>query len=137
MTPAEFNLMKVLWRLERGTVAEVRAEHNRAYDSDLAYTTVMTLLGRLASKGALVVDRARQPYVYRPAFRRESVLRDRLREFVETVFDGQSSALVLHLVANDSLTIEELRAIEKKIERAAAAEAAEVRRGDKDKERGR
>jgi BlaI family penicillinase repressor len=118
MTPAEFNVMKVLWRLERATVAEVRADHNTANDTELAYTTVMTLLGRLAAKGALIVDKSRQPFVYRPAFRRESVLRDRLREFVATVFDGQSSALVAHLVDDDSLSLDELRAIERKVERA-------------------
>ena len=106
MTPAEFNVMKVLWRLDRATVAEVRAEHNTAYDTDLAYTTVMTLLGRLAGKGAVLVDKARQPFVYRAAFRRESVLRDRLRAFVATVFDGQSSAVVAHLVDDESVSLD-------------------------------
>jgi predicted transcriptional regulator len=115
MTPAEFNLMKVLWRLKRGTVADVRAEHNRAYGADLAYTTVMTLMNRLAAKGAVQVDRARQPFVYKPAFKRESVLRERLRAFVDHVFDGQADSLVLSLVEDESLSIEELRTIEKRI----------------------
>jgi len=115
MTPAEFNLMKALWRLKRGTVADVRAEQSRADGSELAYTTVMTLLNRLAAKGAVLVDRTRQPFVYRPAFRRESVLRDRLRAFVDTVFDGQAGSLVVHLVEDESLSIDELRRIEKRI----------------------
>ena len=116
MTPAEFKLMKSLWALKKGTVAEVRAEHNRMYNSDLAYTTVMTLLGRLATKQAVKVDKSRQPYLYRPAFRRESVLRDRLRRFVETVFDGQADSLVLHLVEDETLSLDELRDIERKLE---------------------
>ncbi|MCG8420931.1 MAG: BlaI/MecI/CopY family transcriptional regulator [Proteobacteria bacterium] len=116
MTPAEFKLMKVLWALKKGTVAHARAEHNRMYGSDLAYTTVMTLLGRLAAKRAVKVDKSRQPYLYRPAFRRESVLRDRLRHFVETVFDGKADSLVLHLLEDESLSLEELRDIERKIE---------------------
>ncbi len=116
MTPAEFKLMKLLWELECATVAKVRAEHNRQFDTELAYTTVMTLLGRLAGKGAVKVDKSKQPYRYRPAFRRESVLRDRLRRFVDTVFDGQADSLVLHLVADESLSLEELRDIERKIE---------------------
>lgn len=116
MTPAEFKLMKVLWALKRATVAEVRDEHSRMYGTELAYTTVMTLLGRLASKRAVKVDKARQPYIYRPAFRRESVLRDRLRSFLDTVFDGKADSLVLHLVEDDSLSLEELRRIERFIE---------------------
>jgi BlaI family transcriptional regulator, penicillinase repressor len=115
MTPAEFNLMKVLWRLKRATVADVRAEHNRAYGVELAYTTVMTLMNRLAAKGGLQVDRSREPYVYKPAVRRESVLRERLRAFVDNVFDGHADSLVLHLVEDESLSIEELRTIERRI----------------------
>jgi predicted transcriptional regulator len=116
MTPAEFRLMKVLWTLNRATVAEVRDEHNRMYGTELAYTTVMTLLGRLAAKRALKVDKARQPYIYRPAFRREFVLRDRLRQFLDTVFDGKADSLVLHLVEDESLSLEELRRIERVVE---------------------
>lgn len=116
MTPAEFNVMKVLWRLRRASVADVRREHCQAYDTQLAYTTVMTLLNRLAAKNAVKVDKARQPYVYRPAFRRESVLKDRLARFVDTVFDGEADALVLHLVEAESLSLDELRDIERKIE---------------------
>lgn len=116
LTPAEFNIMKVLWSLERATVAEVRSVLNRQADragTELAYTTVMTLLGRLAAKGAVAVDKEREPYVYAPAFRRESVLRDRLRSFLSDVFDGDSQAMVLGLVADESLSLDELRAIEK------------------------
>lgn len=116
LTPAEFKLMKVLWTLKRATVAEVRAAHAREDGTELAYTTVMTLLGRLAAKRAVKVDKSRQPYLYRPAFRRESVVRDRLRRFVDTVFDGKAESLVLHLVEGETLSLDELRRIERAIE---------------------
>jgi predicted transcriptional regulator len=116
--------MKALWEVGTGTVAEVRAELAKR-GQELAYTTVMTLLGRLATKRAVVVDKAREPFVYRPAHRRESVLRDRLREFVREVFDGQAESLVLNLVEDESLSRAELRAIERKI--------AEAERTAKDK----
>lgn len=115
MTPAEFDVMKALWRLDTGTVSEVRDEHTQMFGSDLAYTTVMTLLGRLASKGAVKVDKSRQPYVYRPAFRRESVLRERLRDFLDNTFDGDADSLVLHLVQDEALSVEELRRLQRKI----------------------
>ena len=115
LTAAEFDIMKVLWRLERGTVADVRAEHSRTFESDLAYTTVMTLLGRLAAKGAVKVDRARQPFVYRPAFRRDSVVRERLKQFIDSVFDGEAESLVLRLVEDEALSRDELRRIQKRL----------------------
>ncbi len=116
LTSAEFDIMKVLWRLERGTVADVRAEHARLFASDLAYTTVMTLLGRLAAKGAVKVDRARQPFVYRPAFRRDSVVRERLKQFIDSVFDGEAESLVLRLVEDESLGRDELRRIQRRLD---------------------
>jgi predicted transcriptional regulator len=121
LTPAEFNLMKVLWRLRRATVAEARAALLAQKGEELAYTTVMTLLGRLAAKGAVVVDREREPYVYRPAFRRESVLRERLKGFLADVFDGEASSIVLHLVDSEKLSLDELRAIESAIGKRAEA----------------
>ena len=106
LTAAELRVMKALWEVGAGTVAEVRAA-----------------LGRLATKRAVAVDKSREPFVYRPAHRRESVLRDRLREFVREVFDGQAASLVLNLVEDESLSRDELRAIERRIamaERGAA-----------------
>ena|ERR1700733_2179019 len=123
-TPAELRVMKALWELDRGSVAEVRAELHRR-GNDLAYTTVMTVLGRLAAKNAVIVDKTREPFVYRPAYRRESMLRDRLREFVRDVFDGQADSLVLRLVETESLSRAELREIERKI---ADAETRPTRR---------
>jgi predicted transcriptional regulator len=117
LTTAELRVMKALWTVEHGTVAEVRAELAKR-GQELAYTTVMTLLGRLAAKGAVVVDKQREPFIYRSAHRKESVLRDRLREFVREVFDGHADSLVLNLVEDESLTRAELRAIERKIAEA-------------------
>ena len=59
--------------------------------------------------------------MYQPAFRRESVLRDRLREFVRDVLDRQADSLVMRLVEDESLTDEELRKIERQIADAESA----------------
>lgn len=120
LTNAELRVLKALWQVERGSVAEVRTELGKR-GQDLAYTTVMTLLGRLATKGAVLVDKDREPFVYSPAHRKESVLRDRLREFVREVFDGHAESLVLNLVEDETLSRAELRAIEKKIADAEKA----------------
>jgi predicted transcriptional regulator len=129
LSPGELRVMKALWELSHGTVAEVRAELARR-DNELAYTTVMTLLGRLAAKGAVDVDKEREPFIYRAAHRRESVLRDRLREFVRDVFDGEAGSLVLNLVEEQALSRAELLAIERRISDAekpkADADAAPV-----------
>jgi predicted transcriptional regulator len=107
----EFQILKVLWSLKHATVAQVRERYNELNGTSLAYTTVMTLLGRLATKGAVKVDKEREPYLYTAASRRQTVLRDRLRDFVSSVFDGHADELVLHLVESEALSEEDVRRI--------------------------
>src|SRR4051812_29247918 len=117
LTPTELRVMKALWVLGPASVADVRAElASRGHE--VAYTTVMTLLGRLATKQAVQVDKTREPFVYKPAYRRENVLRERLREFVREVFDGNADSLVLRLVEDESLSRADLQKIEKMIAEA-------------------
>ncbi len=67
----ELEVMKVLWRRDSATVADVRGELNPT--RPLAYTTVMTVLDRLARKGA--ADRAKKGrgYLYTPAISEQAV----------------------------------------------------------------
>ncbi len=115
ITGAELRILKILWRIESGTVREVREILVAEEDPPPAYTTVMTLMNQLAEKGGLSADRTRQPFVYRPAVRRESVLSQRLKQFLHTVFDGQVGELVLKLVEDAELAPEDIKRIEAKI----------------------
>ena len=116
ITAAELRVLKVLWSLESATVRGVKDRLEKEDGDPPAYTTVMTLMNQLATKGALTVDRTRQPFVYEPAVKRENVLRQRLHQFIQTVFDGQAGELVLRLVEEGDLSADELRRIEQKIE---------------------
>ncbi len=129
ITPAELDVMKVLWQLGSGTVQQV-IDALPAGSPKPAYTTIMTMMKNLGEKGALEVDRGRQPFVYTPQVRREQVLRQRLESFVQTVFDGQAEDLVLHLVEESDLSPADLRRIEDKIQKRAAREA-DARQGGK------
>jgi predicted transcriptional regulator len=126
ITAAELRILKVLWRLGNGTVRDVKDALERAGGESSAYTTVMTLMNQLAAKKALEVDRDRQPYVYKARLRREQVLRERLRQFLSTVFDGQAGELVLRLVEEAELSPEDLKRIEAKIEERERAAEADV-----------
>jgi BlaI family transcriptional regulator, penicillinase repressor len=120
LTEAEFGIMKSLWALGSATVADVRSLMRSETGADPAYTTVMTLLGRMEKKGAVRVDKTREPFVYRPAFQKASARRERLREFIRSVFDGRADELVLQLVEDEDLSEEDLRRIEKKLPREGA-----------------
>ncbi len=116
ITPAELRIMKILWRIGACTVGEVRQLLADEGDDEPAYTTVMTMMKQLSEKGALAVDKSRQPFVYSPAVRREKVLSHRLMQFLHTVFDGQAGEMVARLVEEAELSPEEIKRIEDKID---------------------
>ena len=131
ITAAELRIMKVLWQSGGGTVRQVLDLLPSDGGEAPAYTTVMTLMKQLAEKGALQVDRERQPFVYTPAVTRRQVLGHRLTQFLNGVFDGQVEDLVLHLAEEADLSAEDLRRIEAKI---AAREREEKAPGAGDRE---
>jgi predicted transcriptional regulator len=106
LSPGEFEILKILWKLDSATVAQVRGAHNLKDGARPAYTTTMTVLGRLVEKEAVRVDRARQPYRYRPAMRRSTLLRHRLREFVEVCYEGDTELLMEDLIGDGHLQTE-------------------------------
>ena len=132
ITPAELRIMKVLWQVGSGTVGDVKDALTPRGGDAPAYTPVMTMMKQLARKGALEVDRARQPFVYRPVVRREQVLTQRLRQFINTVYDGQAGELVLRLVEEAELSPDELKRIEERIEAKEQAEPKGKRRRGKE-----
>lgn len=67
--PLETEVMEAVWRLEDTTVRDVHAQLSQR--RDLAYTTIMTTMARLASKGLLERDTSGLAHRYRPAVSRD------------------------------------------------------------------
>jgi BlaI family transcriptional regulator, penicillinase repressor len=120
ISDTELAVLKVLWELRSGTVSAVRARFNEQHGRVLAYNTLLTFLRRLEQKGAVKVDKEREPYVYRPAQKEKSTMRDRVRRFVDTVFDGRADDLILHLIEDTSISEEDLLRIQEKLAAARA-----------------
>ncbi|WP_046470298.1 BlaI/MecI/CopY family transcriptional regulator [Allosalinactinospora lopnorensis] len=91
--PLETAVMEVLWQAEGPmTVREVRGELNRDRHSPLAYTTVMTVLARLAEKDAVIRKARGRGFAYRPAGSDPAALA------VRTVLAEHGQAAVAHFV---------------------------------------
>jgi predicted transcriptional regulator len=89
--PLELLCLKALWSLGEGSVNDVR---RIVFESKpLAYTTVMTLLDRLARKGVVARRKAGRAFLYAPQVSRDSVRRMAFREFLEIYFDGSAEDL--------------------------------------------
>lgn len=95
--PLEAVIMERLWRRGSATVRDVVDDLGRT--RALAYTTVMTIMSRLHSKGLLERARDGKTYVYRPAFTREEH-RERLsRELVRGLVDEFGELALAHFAA--------------------------------------
>src|SRR5580704_8126122 len=95
LTPPELAIMKIVWRLHSATVRDVY-EALRV-KRRVAYTTVMTMMNILETKGYLKKDTQDRAYRYRPARPERAVITAMVREFVGRVFDGAPRPLLLHL----------------------------------------
>lgn len=93
--PLELACLNVLWRVGEAKVRDVQQalepEHN------LAYTTVLTVLDRLARKG--IVERRLQgrSFVYSPAVSRETLRRAAVQALIQGYFDGSAEQLLAFL----------------------------------------
>jgi len=102
LTPQELAIMKIVWRRRAVTVRDVYEDLRSA--RPVAYTTVMTMMNILATKGYLVKEKEERAFRYRPAHPEQTVVRSMVREFVDRVFDGAARPLLLHLVNDRKLS---------------------------------
>ena len=99
----ETKVMEVLW--DASAPVSVREVHEVLNQSaDLAYTTVMTVLDRLAKKGLLLRDRDGKAFLYRAAASREQLLAADLIESLRhpaVDLDVFAAALAARLAASE------------------------------------
>jgi predicted transcriptional regulator len=101
----EMEVLHHVWDLGEATVADVR---ERVLDErEVAYTTIMTVMKKLADKGYLQYHKEGRTYVYAPAQEPNKVQHSLLRRLMESVFEGSPMALVQTLVQHEDLSDEE------------------------------
>lgn len=109
--PLEQDVMDVAWRLGDATVRDVHAE--LAMSRDIAYTTVMTTMARLARKGMLQRDTADLAHRYRPIVSREQYGRGAVGDVLAWLLERYPEPAVAYLAdvveELDDLTLEQLR----------------------------
>jgi predicted transcriptional regulator len=95
LPPLELRCMKALWGAGKATVHEIRA--GLLPDRPLAYTTVMTVMDRLARKGIVERNKRGHAHLYRPAVAEEIIREHSLNRFIENFFRGSREDLRRHL----------------------------------------
>ena len=97
--------MKVIWQRGTATVREVYETLRE--ERPIAYTTVMTMMNILEEKKYLKKSRLDRAFVYKPTRTRQQVVGQMVKDFVDRVFDGAASGLLVHLARDNRLSDDE------------------------------
>jgi predicted transcriptional regulator len=93
-TPAELDLLQVLWPLGSATARQVHEAILRERP-EVTYATVLRLMQIMHGKGLLIRDESERSHVYAPAQAQESLQTNLLKDLMQRAFSGSAKALVL------------------------------------------
>jgi BlaI family transcriptional regulator, penicillinase repressor len=115
LAPLELDCMNTLWPIGEGTVRDIR--DRLAERRPRAYTTIMTIMDRLARKGIVERRKSGRAYIYRPHLTMEEARTQALAQVIDNFFSGSKEALRAQLDGTASPPVPAARL------RAAAARA--------------
>jgi predicted transcriptional regulator len=95
LAPLELDCMNTLWPMGQGTVREIR--DSLAARRPRAYTTIMTIMDRLARKGVVERRKVGRAYMYSPNLSAEEARTQALSQVIENFFGGSKEALLAQL----------------------------------------
>jgi BlaI family penicillinase repressor len=105
LAPLELDCMNALWPSGEATVRQI--QEALLPTRPRAYTTIMTILDRLAQKGVVERRKSGRAWVYRPNVSAEQARSHAVSQVVEGFFGGSPVALASHLSINgvDSVVV--------------------------------
>jgi predicted transcriptional regulator len=109
LTNREADIIQVLWDHGPSLVAEVRER----LSDELAYTTVLTILRTLESKGYVGHEEEGRGHRYFPLVERQAAQRSALRHLKRKLFQGSAELLFTHLVSDQKLGPEQIKRMRK------------------------
>ena len=114
LTDAELRLMDVIWSKGHATVAEVAAALPRSLG--LHYSTVLTTMRILESKGYLRHTQDGRAFVYQPVVAREQARDRAVSHLLGRFFEGSPELLMLQLMESANVSPQDLRRLRRRIQ---------------------
>lgn len=109
-TKSELEILQVLWKNGPSTVRFVNDYLNEQKRS-VQYTSTLKLMQIMTEKEMLTRDASSMKHVYAPAIGEEHTKGMMLDKFVDTMYNGSSTNLMMQLLGNHKTSREELDAI--------------------------
>jgi BlaI family penicillinase repressor len=109
LTDREADVMKALWDLGSGSVAEVR----KHLADPLAHNTVLTMLGILEEKGFVRREEEGRSHRYYAVVAERAAQNHAVRHLIGKLFRGSSDLLLAHLVSEQKLSAVQIQRLRK------------------------
>lgn len=115
ISEAEWRIMKILWEEPMLTLKQIA---ERAENSEWSYTTIRTMVGRLAEKGAIAADKSLAGnFKYYPVLQEEECKKEETKSFMSRVFDDSILGFVSSFTKDTTLSEEEKKELIELIEK--------------------
>jgi predicted transcriptional regulator len=108
-TKSELEILQVLWEFGPSTVRFVNDMLNER--KDVNYTSTLKLMQIMADKGILNRDESQMKHIYHVAQDEQKTKEHLLKKFVDSMYKGSASNLVMQLLGNKNTSKEDLQAI--------------------------
>ena len=109
-TKSELEILQVLWQHGPSTVRTVNDILNEKKRT-VQYTSTLKLMQIMAEKKMLKRDESNMKHIYHPVVEEQKTKSDLLDRFVDTMYNGSVTSLMLHLLGNKKTSKKELEAI--------------------------
>jgi BlaI family penicillinase repressor len=116
MSPAETEILRLVWQLGTATVQQIQAALPAR--RRVTYKTVQTLLRRLEDKGYLTHKVEGKAHVFCPAVKREVVVKRTVLDFLDRLFGGDPRPLMQFLAEDGRIDAEDIEELRKLIDRS-------------------
>ncbi len=100
LAPLELDCLNALWPRGEATVREI--QQALAPTRPRAYTTIMTILDRLAQKGVVERRKTGRAWTYRANVSAQDARSRAVTQLINGFFDGSAEALTAHLESSQS-----------------------------------
>ena len=108
--------MDVLWRVGPASVSEVLADLSD--DVDLAYSSVLTTLRILETKGYVRHRKQGRAFIYEPVVDQQKARENAVTALLKRFFENSPEQLVLNLIDGRKMSARELQRLRKRIAEA-------------------
>src|ERR1700744_1878598 len=107
-TKTEMDVLQILWQNGPSTVRFVHDKLNEQKEA-VIYTSTLKLMQVMKEKGMLERDETNMKHIYSPVLQENKVKGNLLGRFVDAIYNGSSSSLMVALLDNDKTSADELQ----------------------------